>query len=197
MGESLRERSCHQKVEIEEEQTLKDLELGPPTYLLYNLVMVPIPSYTDAYAFSNASLPMRALSTGYNIISGIISTAISTIWSLLGYGFGLPTSNDATSAESSSRQPQTPASGIIQEQQKDERRNSQPAEGEQTRRCFCGHFRVSARALRHIVQILGGQVCHTNPSEALVSLANAPEKSQRNERRTSLALRGLAAGNGK
>ncbi|KAN0066854.1 hypothetical protein V8E54_015026 [Elaphomyces granulatus] len=97
-------------LEIEEEQTLKDLELGPPTYLLYNLVMVPIPSYTDAYAFSNASLPMRALSTGYNIISGIISTAISTIWSLLGYGFGLPTSNDATPAESSSRQPEDTAS---------------------------------------------------------------------------------------
>lgn len=91
---------------VEEEQTLKDLELGPTS----NLVMVPIPSYTDAYAFSNASLPMRALSTGYNIISGIISAATATIWSLLGYGFGIPTSNDATSAESSSRQPEDTAS---------------------------------------------------------------------------------------
>ncbi|KAN0072171.1 hypothetical protein V8E54_009900 [Elaphomyces granulatus] len=90
---------------VEEEQTLKDLELGPTS----NLVMVPIPSYTDAYAFSNASLPMRALSTGYSIILGIVSAVTATIWSLLGYGFGIPTSNDATSAESSSRQPEDTA----------------------------------------------------------------------------------------
>jgi hypothetical protein len=85
---------------------LKDLGLGPAS----NLVMVPIPSYTDAYAFSNSSLPVRALSSGYTIIAGVINAATATIWSLLAYGFGTAAPNDATSGEGSSPQPEDTAS---------------------------------------------------------------------------------------
>ena len=91
---------------VEEEQTLKDLGLGPAS----NLVMVPIPLYTDAYAFSNSSLPVRALSSGYTIIAGVINAATATIWSLLAYGFGTVAPNDAASGEGSSPQPEDMAS---------------------------------------------------------------------------------------
>jgi len=86
---------------VEEEQTLKDLGLGPAS----NLVMVPIPSYTDAYAFSNSSVPVRALSTGYTLIADILNAATATIWSLLAYGFGTA-APDAASGEGSSPRPE-------------------------------------------------------------------------------------------
>ncbi|GAD92202.1 predicted protein [Paecilomyces variotii No. 5] len=78
----------------EEEQTLQELGLGPTA----NLVMVPVQTYTEAYA-SVASLPARGLYAGYNLVSGAVGAVTGTIGSILGYGGGqTPASNDSNVA---------------------------------------------------------------------------------------------------
>lgn len=78
----------------EEEQTLQDLGLGPTA----NLVMVPVQTYTEAYA-SVASLPVRGLYAGYNLVSGAVGAVTGTIGSILGYGGNqAPAGNDTNVA---------------------------------------------------------------------------------------------------
>lgn len=66
----------------EESQTLEKLGLGSTA----NLVMVPVQSYTSAYAASASSLPVRGVSAVYNVASSVASTAASFVGSFLGYG---------------------------------------------------------------------------------------------------------------
>lgn len=74
----------HTISDAEEERTLEDLSLGPTA----NLIMVPVPSYIDAYASSSsvASLPFRAASAGYGLMSGVVGAVAGTVGSFLGYG---------------------------------------------------------------------------------------------------------------
>jgi hypothetical protein len=69
----------------EESQTLRDLSLGSTA----NLVMVPVQTYTTAYAAAG-SLPARGISAVYNVVSGVASTATGIVGSMLGYGSSAP-----------------------------------------------------------------------------------------------------------
>lgn len=68
----------------EEERSLEELELGPTA----SLVMVPVPSYIEAYAPSGVmdSLPGRAISSGYGFVSGVVGGVTGIVGGLLGYG---------------------------------------------------------------------------------------------------------------
>jgi hypothetical protein len=67
----------------EEEETLVSLQLGPTA----NLVMVPVQSYIEAYpSSSNASLPVRAISSSFNLFSSAVGAVVGTISSFWGYG---------------------------------------------------------------------------------------------------------------
>jgi hypothetical protein len=94
----------HTISDAEEERTLEDLSLGPTA----NLIMVPVPSYIDAYASSSsvASLPFRAASAGYGLMSGAVGAVAGTVGSFLGYGAQQqPTGNnpvDGTTAQQAS-----------------------------------------------------------------------------------------------
>lgn len=52
--------------------------------------MVPIQSYTEAYAGLGPSIPVRAASTAYDIASNAVGTATGFIGSWLGYGQTTP-----------------------------------------------------------------------------------------------------------
>lgn len=83
----------------EEERTLEELGLGPTA----NLVMVPVHAYTEAYASSSSSsLPGRAISAGYNLVSGVVGTVAGLVGSFLEYG---PASSDTAVSDNSSQQP--------------------------------------------------------------------------------------------
>ncbi|PWY82254.1 hypothetical protein BO70DRAFT_336703 [Aspergillus heteromorphus CBS 117.55] len=82
----------------EEERTLEDLGLGSTA----TLVMVPIQSYTEAYAGSAASLPARAASSAYGLVSSAVGTATGLVGSLFGYG-PAPPANEAAPSTSASR----------------------------------------------------------------------------------------------
>ncbi|KAJ5692179.1 hypothetical protein N7462_001602 [Penicillium macrosclerotiorum] len=64
----------------EESQTLQDLGLGSTA----NLVMVPVRSYTEAYASAAASLPARGISAVYNVVSSVASSATGIMGSFIG-----------------------------------------------------------------------------------------------------------------
>ncbi|KKZ64547.1 hypothetical protein EMCG_01426 [[Emmonsia] crescens] len=64
----------------EEDQTLEELGLGPTA----NLVMVPVRTYTEAYASAGASLPVRGLYAGYNLVTGTVGAVAGAIGSILG-----------------------------------------------------------------------------------------------------------------
>ncbi|PLB52370.1 hypothetical protein P170DRAFT_434137 [Aspergillus steynii IBT 23096] len=81
----------------EEEQTLEELGLGSTA----NLVMVPINTYTEAYSTSGASLPVRAVSSAYGIVSSVVGTATGLVGSLFGYVQPAPPSQAAPSTGSS------------------------------------------------------------------------------------------------
>ncbi|RAL10560.1 UBX domain protein [Aspergillus homomorphus CBS 101889] len=66
----------------DEEQTLAELGLGSTA----NLVMVPISTYTDAYSAAGSSLPVRAASSAYGLLSSAVGTAAGLVGSFLGYG---------------------------------------------------------------------------------------------------------------
>ncbi|PYH33059.1 UBX domain protein [Aspergillus neoniger CBS 115656] len=66
----------------DEEQTLAELGLGSSA----NLVMVPIQSYTEAYSGAGASLPVRAVSSAYGLVSSAVGTATGLVGSFFGYG---------------------------------------------------------------------------------------------------------------
>lgn len=80
----------------EEEQTLEELGLGSTA----NLVMVPINTYTEAYSTSGASLPVRAVSSAYGIVSSVVGTATGLVGSLFGYTQPAPAAQTAPSAGS-------------------------------------------------------------------------------------------------
>lgn len=79
----------------EEEQTLEELGLGSTA----NLVMVPINTYTEAYSNSGASLPVRAVSSAYGLVSSVVGTATGLVGSLFGYVQPAPESQTAQSTE--------------------------------------------------------------------------------------------------
>lgn len=68
----------------EEERALEELELGPTA----SLVMVPVPSYIEAYAPSGManSLPGRVISSGYGLVSGVVGGVTGMVGGILGYG---------------------------------------------------------------------------------------------------------------
>lgn len=65
----------------DEEQTLQELNLGATA----NLVMIPIQSYTEAYAGVGPSLPVRAASAAYDVASSAVGTATGLVGSFFGY----------------------------------------------------------------------------------------------------------------
>lgn len=84
----------------EESQTLRDLGLGSTA----NLVMVPVASYTDAYAAAG-SLPVRGASAVYSAVSSVATTATGYLGSWIGYGTGATQQNESSSDS-------TPASSV-------------------------------------------------------------------------------------
>jgi hypothetical protein len=84
----------------EEEQTLENLEIGPTA----NLVMIPVQSYIEAYSSaSNASLPVRALSSGFSLFSGAVGAVAGTLGSVLGYGATAPAAETQQEADDTHR----------------------------------------------------------------------------------------------
>ncbi|KAE8151932.1 hypothetical protein BDV25DRAFT_84140 [Aspergillus avenaceus] len=77
----------------EEEQSLAELGLGPTA----NLVMVPINTYTEAYSDAGPSFPVRAVSSGYGLVSSAVGTATGLVGSLFGYGPAAPSEPAAAS----------------------------------------------------------------------------------------------------
>ncbi|OJI83354.1 hypothetical protein ASPTUDRAFT_44710 [Aspergillus tubingensis CBS 134.48] len=80
----------------DEEQTLAELGLGSSA----NLVMVPIQSYTEAYSGAGASLPVRAVSSAYGLVSSAVGTATGLVGSFFGYGTTQSSGNEAAPAAS-------------------------------------------------------------------------------------------------
>ncbi|PYH98743.1 hypothetical protein BO71DRAFT_394907 [Aspergillus ellipticus CBS 707.79] len=95
----------------EEERTLEDLGLGSTA----NLVMVPIQSYTEAYSASGSSLPARAVSSAYGLVSSAVGTATGLVGSFFGYGPTAPApeaapSTPAPASSDAGRRPRPTAS---------------------------------------------------------------------------------------
>lgn len=116
----------------EESQTLQDLNLGSTA----NLVMVPVQTYTTAYAAAG-SLPVRGISAVYNVVSGVASTATGIVGSILGYGSSAPAngseSTNPPSGESARRpRPTGPTIRTLRDHQ-NERGDSQFYNGNQVR----------------------------------------------------------------
>ncbi|OOF98581.1 hypothetical protein ASPCADRAFT_204338 [Aspergillus carbonarius ITEM 5010] len=66
----------------DEETPLAELGLGSSA----NLVMIPIQSYTEAYSATASSLPVRAVSSAYGLVSSAVGTATGLVGSFFGYG---------------------------------------------------------------------------------------------------------------
>lgn len=116
----------------EESQTLQDLSLGSTA----NLVMVPVQSYTEAYSAAG-SLPARAISGVYNVVSSVAGTATGLVGSFFGYTPSTPANEPAPSSSPStdnSRRPRPPGPNIrtLRDQQND-RGDSQLYNGNQVR----------------------------------------------------------------
>ncbi|KAL4894168.1 hypothetical protein BDV59DRAFT_14784 [Aspergillus ambiguus] len=94
----------------EEERKLEELGLGPSA----NLVMVPINSYTEAYSSSGSSLPVRAVSSVYGLVSSAAGMATGLVGSFLGYGQAssseTPPASNGSSSGSNTPRPRAPAS---------------------------------------------------------------------------------------
>ncbi|KAJ5624583.1 hypothetical protein N7510_000892 [Penicillium lagena] len=121
----------------EESQTLEELGIGPTA----NLVMVPVSTYTDAYAAAGSSLPVRGASAVYNVFSSAAGIATGLVGSFFGYAATAPENNEAessgpSSTPSSSSQtsqrprPTGPTIRTLRDQQ-DERGNNQFYNGNQ------------------------------------------------------------------
>jgi hypothetical protein len=99
----------------EEEKTLEELGLGPTA----NLVMIPVQSYTEAYASSSSSsLPVRAVSAGYSLVSSVVGSVAGTVGSFLGYGQAgaassntPPVSGGNNNSSNNNKQPRPTSSG--------------------------------------------------------------------------------------
>ncbi|KAL5358206.1 hypothetical protein BJX96DRAFT_146122 [Aspergillus floccosus] len=96
----------------EEEQKLEELGWGSSA----NLVMVPISSYTEAYSSSASSLPVRAVSSVYGLVSSAVGLATGLVGSFLPFGSGQTTPAEASpavntpSSGNSTPRPRAPAS---------------------------------------------------------------------------------------
>ncbi|PKY07788.1 hypothetical protein P168DRAFT_285979 [Aspergillus campestris IBT 28561] len=90
----------------DEEQSLDTLNLGPTA----NLVMIPIRTYTEAYS-STASLPVRAVSTVYGLVSSTVGAATGLVGSFLGYGQTTPAPSQSSPDPSTSSQTGSSAAG--------------------------------------------------------------------------------------
>lgn len=90
----------------EEERTLEELELGPTA----SLVMVPVPSYIEAYAPTGVvnSLPGRVVSSGYGLVSGVVGGVAGMVGGFLGYGSASNQANTTTSNSNSQQSATTP-----------------------------------------------------------------------------------------
>ncbi|KAJ5819803.1 hypothetical protein N7474_005394 [Penicillium riverlandense] len=123
----------------EESQTLEELGIGPTA----NLVMVPVATYTDAYAAAGSSLPVRGVSAVYNVVSSAAGIASGLVGSFFGYAATAPENNEAESPGPSSSAPPPPSTQTSQRprttgptirtlrDQQDERGNSQFYNGNQ------------------------------------------------------------------
>lgn len=89
--------------DLEENQTLRDLRIGPTA----NLVMVPIQTYTDAYTSPGSSLPVRVVSAGYNLTTGTVGAVAGVVGSFLGLGRTQSPEADSSSSTSPSPPPDT------------------------------------------------------------------------------------------
>ncbi|PGG97316.1 hypothetical protein AJ79_09247 [Helicocarpus griseus UAMH5409] len=92
----------------EEDQTLEELGLGPTA----NLVMVPVRTYTEAYASSGASLPVRGLYAGYNLITGTVGAVAGVVGSFLGISGGASAGATPAATEPPSTT-ETPSTGSL------------------------------------------------------------------------------------
>lgn len=77
----------------EEDKSLEELGLGPSA----NLVMVPVPSYAQAYSTSAVSLPVRAVSSVCNLLFSAASSVSGVVGSFLGYGAKTPSEDHSMS----------------------------------------------------------------------------------------------------
>ncbi|QKX64003.1 uncharacterized protein TRUGW13939_11176 [Talaromyces rugulosus] len=84
----------------EEERALEEIGLGPTA----SLVMVPVPSYIEAYASPSLtdSLPGRAVSAGYGLVSGVVGGAAGLVGSFLGIGVSAAAAVSSRQAATSS-----------------------------------------------------------------------------------------------
>ncbi|KAE8342902.1 hypothetical protein BDV24DRAFT_129947 [Aspergillus arachidicola] len=89
----------------EEEQTLAELGLGSTA----NLVMVPINTYTEAYSATGSSLPARAVSSAYGLVSSAVGTATGLVGSFFGYG--QPTQTPSATPQASTSSPSASGDG--------------------------------------------------------------------------------------
>lgn len=123
----------------DEERSLEALNLGPTA----NLVMIPINTYTEAYS-SSASLPVRAVSTVYGLVSSTVGAATGLVGSFLGYGQTAPapspTGTDPstlsqTGSSAAGSRPTPPAGPRIRtlQDQRDEEGDKQFYNGNQVR----------------------------------------------------------------
>lgn len=85
----------------DEELALAELGLGSTA----NLVMVPINTYTEAYSATGSSLPARAVSSAYGLVSSAVGTATGLVGSFFGYGQPASTPSAGPQASTSSAYP--------------------------------------------------------------------------------------------
>ncbi|KAJ5469540.1 hypothetical protein N7539_009158 [Penicillium diatomitis] len=90
----------------EESQALRDLGLGSTA----NLVMIPVASYTEAYASAATSLPARGISAVSNMVYTVASSAMNFAGSFIGYGSGATEANPPASSASPAAVEHTPRS---------------------------------------------------------------------------------------
>ncbi|PGH26711.1 hypothetical protein AJ80_01657 [Polytolypa hystricis UAMH7299] len=94
----------HRTISVaEEDQTLEELDLGPTA----SLVMVPVRTYTEAYASSGSSLPVRGLYYGYNLVTGTVGAVAGAVGSFLGLGQGAAAGgNDSSTPATGDTEPE-------------------------------------------------------------------------------------------
>ncbi|KAG5293906.1 UBX domain-containing protein [Histoplasma capsulatum G186AR] len=61
--------------------------------------MVPVRTYTEAYASAEASLPVRGLYAGYNLVTGTVGAVAGAIGSILGISLHPAASTGPAAAE--------------------------------------------------------------------------------------------------
>ncbi len=86
----------------EEDQTLRELITGSTA----TFVMVPIKTYIDAYSESG-SLPVRALSSAYGLVTSVISGTVGYVGSFVGYAQNTVGPSQPEPARPSELQPPT------------------------------------------------------------------------------------------